>query len=60
MTIELTQDDAKLLRTLLSAELHKIEEELVHTDQRKLQREIAGDVGRVRALIQRLGLESAA
>ena len=60
MTIELTPNDANLLRELLSAQLHKIEEELVHTDQRKLQREIAGDAGQLRALIQRLGLGAVA
>ena len=60
MKIEITDADAKMLHDLLAAQLRKIEDELVHTDQRGLQREIAGDADRVRALIQRLGFAAAA
>ncbi|HET9992745.1 MAG TPA: hypothetical protein VFQ65_29625 [Kofleriaceae bacterium] len=59
MTIEITEIDAQLLRQLLAAQLQKIEDELVHTDQRGMQREIAGDAERVRTLIHRLGFGQA-
>lgn len=57
MRLELTVDDAKILHHLLLAQLDRIEDELVHTDKRSMQREIAGDATRLRALIDRLNLD---
>jgi hypothetical protein len=57
MTIEISPNDAKTLHQLLLDQLHKIEDELVHTDQRGLQREIAGDAEKLRGLIERLRLD---
>ena len=57
MTIEISPNDAKALHKLLLDQLHKIEDELVHTDKRGLQREIAGDAEKLRGLIERLRLD---
>jgi hypothetical protein len=57
MRIDLTPGDAKVLQQLLTEQLNKLETELVHTDKRELQREIAGEAARIRGLIGRLGLD---
>jgi hypothetical protein len=41
----------------LREQLHRIETELVHTDKRDLQREIAGDAAQLRQLMTRLGVQ---
>ena len=54
MRVVLSPDDARFLRAQLTAHLREIEGELVHTDARDLQREIAEEARRLRELIDRL------
>jgi hypothetical protein len=54
MRVVLSPDDARFLRAQLTAHLQEIEGELVHTDARSMQREIADDARRLRELIDRL------
>jgi hypothetical protein len=54
MRVVLSPDDARFLRAQLTAHLREIEGELVHTDARAMQREIADDARRLRELIERL------
>lgn len=53
MLIELEPQDAKFLREHLDARLRAVEDELVHTDRREMQRALAADANRLRALIGR-------
>jgi hypothetical protein len=54
MQIDLSLDDARFLRQLLTRHLEEMDNELVHTDKRDLQREIAADTKRLRELLARL------
>jgi hypothetical protein len=56
MIVDLTPDEAKLLHRVLAAQLDKVEAELVHTDKRQMQRDIANDAAQLRALIGRLAV----
>ncbi len=54
ITLELTIEEARFLREQLSRQLAHIEDELVHTDARDMQRELAQELERLRALTNRL------
>jgi len=54
MQIDLSTDDARFLHQLLARHLEEMENELVHTDKRAMQREIAADARRLRDLLARL------
>jgi len=54
MQIELSQDDMRFLHQQLARHLEELEGELVHTDKRDLQRAIAADTERLRALLARI------
>jgi hypothetical protein len=54
MQIDLSIDDTRFLHQLLARHLEEMENELVHTDKRTMQREIAADTKRLRALLARL------
>jgi hypothetical protein len=55
MTLELDRDECKMLEIALDREIQWLESELVHTDKHDLQRALATDLERVRALAARLG-----
>ncbi len=54
MQIDLSLDDARFLHQVLARQLQVMENELVHTDKREMQREIAADTRRLRELLGRL------
>jgi hypothetical protein len=54
ITLDLTTDDAALLREQLQARARQVELELAHTDRRQLQREIALDLERIERLRDRV------
>jgi hypothetical protein len=54
MQIDLSIEDARFLHQLLARHLEEMENELVHTDKRAMQREIAADAKRLRELLARL------
>lgn len=54
MQIDLSPDDARFLHQVLARHLQEMENELVHTDKREMQREIAADTRRLRELLGRI------
>lgn len=54
ITLQLSQDDARFLRGQLERQLAHVDDELVHTDKREMQRELARDVARLRAVLAQL------
>ena len=54
MQIDLSIDDARFLHQQLARHLEEMESELVHTDRREMQREIAADARRLREILARL------
>lgn len=54
ITLQLTHDDARFLCAQLERQLAHIDDELVHTDNRQMQRELARDVERLRVMVGRL------
>jgi hypothetical protein len=54
MQIDLDTDDIRFLHRQLTRHLEEMENELVHTDKRDLQRALAMDAQRLRALIARI------
>jgi hypothetical protein len=54
MQIDLDTDDIRFLHRQLTRHLEEMENELVHTDKRDLQRLLAMDAQRLRALIARI------
>ncbi len=54
MNLELSPQEAKLLRTHLARHLEVVENELVRTDKRELQHALAAELERLRALLQRI------
>jgi hypothetical protein len=54
ITLDLTTDDAALLREQLATRARQVEHELAHTDRRQLQREIAVDLERIERLRDRV------
>jgi hypothetical protein len=54
MQLALTTDEARLLLGHLTQHIAHMDSELVHTDKRELQRDLARELGDVRALTDRL------
>ena len=54
VTLELSLDDARLLRDHLLRHIAEVDDELVHTERRQLRHEIALDVDRLRQIESRL------
>jgi hypothetical protein len=54
MQIELSPDDVQFLRQHLTRHLEEVENELVHTDARKMQRDIAADARRLRSILDKI------
>ena len=54
MQLELSKDEALFLKVQLNRHLGELDDELIHTDKRLLQRELAKDAERLRNLEQRL------
>lgn len=52
--IQLSQEDARLVCDQLGRQMQRLESELVHTDSRDMQRGLAGDVARLRAVIDQI------
>lgn len=54
MTLELSVDDARLLREHLVRHIVEVDDELIHTERRELRHELALDVDRLRQIEHRL------
>ncbi len=54
MQIDLSIEDVRFLHQQLARHLEEVELELVHTDKREMQREIAEDARRLRAILARI------
>lgn len=54
ITLELTDEDAAFLREQLAMRHRDAENELIHTDKREMQREIAQDLRRLEGLQEHL------
>jgi CBS domain-containing protein len=52
--LDLTMDDARFLLAQLERHVGEVDDELVHTDQRELQRQLASDVARIRRIARAL------
>jgi hypothetical protein len=52
--LELSAEEANFLNSAMSRHLAEMEDELVHTDKHELQRALATDIERFRAIAQRL------
>jgi uncharacterized protein YPO0396 len=50
INLALSPEDARFLREHLQRHIQQIDDELVHTDRRALQHEIAEDLGRLRRI----------
>jgi hypothetical protein len=58
--IELTSEEAQLLKTHLSRYLEHLDKELVRTDKHELQHKLASEVRALQRISDRLGSERAA
>jgi hypothetical protein len=54
ISLEMTDREAEMLERALRTHLGEVEQELVHTDDRQLQRELAFDLRQLQALHERL------
>jgi len=54
MQIDLSIEDARFLHQQLTRHIEEMETESVHTDKRDMQREIAADARRLRAILARI------
>ena len=54
MTLELSLDDARLLREHLVRHIVEVDDELIHTERRQMRHELAVDVDRLRQIEHRL------
>ncbi len=54
ITLELTHEDAKFLDDQLRRQLERVEDELVHTDKRAMQADIARDLEHLARIHKRL------
>jgi hypothetical protein len=54
MQIDLSIEDARFLHQQLTRHIEEMETEIVHTDKRDMQREIAADARRLRAILARI------
>jgi len=55
VSLELSLDDARLLREHLARHIAEVDDELVHTEKRQLQRELALDADHLRQIESKLG-----
>lgn len=58
ISLQLAPDEAAFLEAQLQRHVEHVENELVHTDHRRMQRELASDLAKVRELLERLGRAS--
>jgi len=56
ISLELSRDEARLLLRHLDARVRDVDGELIHTDKRALQVELAQELTRLSALRERLAL----
>jgi hypothetical protein len=54
MTFDLSTEEARLLERHLRRHLEEVEDELVHTDLRQMQAELAREIGALRGIEERL------
>lgn len=54
MNLELSPEEASLLATHLERHIERVDNELVHTDKRQMQRELANDEQRLVEILKRL------
>jgi maltooligosyltrehalose synthase len=59
MNLEISTQDAQLLRNHLARHVQDVENELVRTDKHELQHALAGELERLRALLQRIDAQTA-
>jgi hypothetical protein len=57
MRFEMTQEEAKFLDAHLVRHIESVENELVHTDKRQMQSELAREVSALRTIHDRLARE---
>jgi hypothetical protein len=50
INLALSPDDARFLREHLQRHIRQVDDELVHTDRRSMQREIASDLDRLKRI----------
>ena len=55
MNLELSSDEARLLKAQLQVRIEEMDRELVRTDKHELQVDLDRDVARLRAIDERLG-----
>lgn len=53
-TFTLSTEDAGFLREQLQSQIAHLDDELVHTDKRRMQRALARDIERLRAIAERI------
>jgi hypothetical protein len=58
MNLEISAQDAKLLRMHLARHLEIVENELARTDKHELQHALATELDRLRALLQRIDAQT--
>ena len=58
MNLEISPQEAQLLRTHLARHVQHVENELVHTDKHELQHSLASELEKLRALLQRLDAQT--
>ena len=56
--LNLSPQDVQLLRTHLARRVQHVEEELVHTDKFELQHELAAELAKLRALVEKIDAQS--
>jgi hypothetical protein len=54
MQLDLTDEEARLLALHLTKHIKHVDDELVHTDKRSMQRELAHDERRLLSILQKL------
>lgn len=59
MNLEISPQEAQLLRTHLRRHVESVEQELVHTDKAELQHALARELENLRALLQRIDTQTA-
>jgi len=59
MNLEMSPQEAQLLRTHMARHLENMEHELVRTDKAELQHALARELENLRALLQRLDTQTA-
>jgi hypothetical protein len=54
MQLEITDEEARLLALHLERHIKRVDDELVHTDSRQMQRDLANDERRLLAILEKL------